>query len=47
MWRAVAAQLMPQVDHWLLCTLDGPRGLTAAELQRRIGAVSAPSELAR
>ncbi len=41
----VAAQLMPLADHWLLCTLDGPRGLTAAELQRRIGAVSAPTEL--
>jgi dihydrofolate synthase / folylpolyglutamate synthase len=43
---AVAAQLVPLVDHWLLCTLEGPRGLTATELQRRIGALSAVTELA-
>jgi dihydrofolate synthase/folylpolyglutamate synthase len=42
---AVAAQLAPLVDHWLLCTLDGPRALRADELRVRIGAARGSSEL--
>jgi dihydrofolate synthase/folylpolyglutamate synthase len=43
---AVAAKLAPQVDHWLLCSLRGARALSDEALQRRIGAQSAPVELA-
>ena len=43
---AVAAQLEALVDHWLLCTLPGPRSLGHQELQRRMGAVRGRSELA-
>jgi len=43
---AVAAKLAPQVDHWLLCSLSGARALSDEALQRRIGAQSAPVELA-
>jgi dihydrofolate synthase/folylpolyglutamate synthase len=42
---AVAAQLAPLADHWLLCTLDGPRALRAEELRARIGATRGSSEL--
>ena len=38
---AVAAQLDPLVDHWLLCTLPGPRSLRAEDLQRRMGTTRA------
>ncbi len=34
---AVAAQLAPLVDHWLLCTLEGPRALSGEQLRRRLG----------
>ena len=43
---AVATQLSPLVDHWLLCTLTGPRALAGEELRRRLGALRAPAELA-
>lgn len=43
---AVAAQLDPLVDHWLLCTLEGPRALSAADLRQRMGALRAGTELA-
>ncbi len=43
---AVAARLAPQVDHWLLCSLTGPRALSDAALQQRLGAQRAPVELA-
>ena len=43
---AVAAQLDPLVDHWLLCALAGPRALTGDELQRRIATVRGSTELA-
>lgn len=43
---AVAAQLAPQVDHWLLCTLQGPRALSAAQLQQRLIALRVSSEQA-
>jgi dihydrofolate synthase / folylpolyglutamate synthase len=34
--REIAAALAPLVDHWVLCTLPGPRGSTAAELAERL-----------
>jgi dihydrofolate synthase/folylpolyglutamate synthase len=34
---AVAAQLDTQVDHWLLCTPQGPRALESARLAERMG----------
>jgi len=43
---AVAAQLAPQVDRWLLCTLAESRGLSAAELRARIGTIATVTELA-
>lgn len=43
---AVAAQLDPLVDHWLLCTLPGSRALEPGELQRRMGKLRGTSELA-
>ncbi len=43
---AVAAQLAPLADYWLLCTLTGPRGLSAEQLKARLGALRAPVELA-
>ena len=43
---AVAARLDAQVDHWLLCTLTGPRALGDQELRRRLAAVRGSSELA-
>jgi dihydrofolate synthase/folylpolyglutamate synthase len=42
---AVARQLAPLVDHWLLCTLAGPRALSGEELRRRLGALGASTEL--
>ena len=32
----IAAALAPLVDHWVLCTLPGPRGSTAADLADRL-----------
>lgn len=43
---AVAAQLDALVDHWLVCTLHGPRALEPGELQRRMGELRGTSELA-
>lgn len=34
--REIAAALAPLVDDWVLCTLPGPRGSTAAELAERL-----------
>lgn len=40
---AIAAALVAAVDDWVLCSLDGPRGISAAALARRLEAVvSAP-----
>ncbi len=36
---AVAAQPDGQVDHWLLCTPQGPRALEAARLAERMGSL--------
>ncbi len=43
---AVAGQLAPLADRWLLCTLTGPRALSAEQLGCRLGALRAPMELA-
>jgi dihydrofolate synthase / folylpolyglutamate synthase len=34
--HAIAAQLEPLVDHWILCTLPGPRGRSADELAQQL-----------
>ena len=34
--REIAAALAPLVDHWVLCTLPGPRGSSAADLADRL-----------
>ena len=36
---AVAAQLDPHIDHWLLASLDGPRALSAEALRQRMGPI--------
>ena len=33
---AIARALAPALDRWFLCTLEGPRGVCAAELARRL-----------
>jgi dihydrofolate synthase / folylpolyglutamate synthase len=33
---AIGAALAPLIDHWIVCTLPGPRGLAAQELARRL-----------
>ncbi|MDE2252100.1 MAG: bifunctional tetrahydrofolate synthase/dihydrofolate synthase [Gammaproteobacteria bacterium] len=43
---AIAAQLDPLVDHWLLCQLPGARALEPTQLQRRMGRLRGTSELA-
>jgi dihydrofolate synthase / folylpolyglutamate synthase len=43
---AVATQLAPLVDHWLLCTLEGPRGLSGEQLRGRFGVAGVSAELA-
>src|SRR5712675_123270 len=42
---AVAAQLDAQVDHWLLCTPQGPRALEAARLAERMGSLRGEVEI--
>ena len=34
--RAIARLVDPVVDHWILCSLGGPRGSSAAELAKRM-----------
>jgi dihydrofolate synthase/folylpolyglutamate synthase len=34
--ESIGSTLMSEIDGWILCTLDGPRALSAAELQRRL-----------
>ena len=36
---AIAAALAPAVDGWVLCSLDGPRGISAGALAQRLEAV--------
>lgn len=33
---AIASALAPALDRWFLCSLEGPRGISAAELARRL-----------
>jgi dihydrofolate synthase/folylpolyglutamate synthase len=41
---AIARALQPALDRWFLCSLEGPRGISAAELARRLEAsVSEPT----
>ncbi len=39
--RAIAQALAALVDHWIVCSLPGPRGVPAAELAQRLGLPSA------
>jgi dihydrofolate synthase/folylpolyglutamate synthase len=46
--EAIASSLLPLVDHWILCSLPGPRGTSAQHLAERLrlpasGATLAPS----
>ncbi|MGA8095012.1 MAG: bifunctional tetrahydrofolate synthase/dihydrofolate synthase [Steroidobacteraceae bacterium] len=36
---AIARALQPALDRWLLCSLEGPRGITAAALAQRLESV--------
>jgi dihydrofolate synthase/folylpolyglutamate synthase len=42
---AVAAQLDPLVDHWLLCTPQGPRALESERLSERMGTTHGEVEI--
>lgn len=44
--EAIGRRLAPCVDEWVLCTLDGPRGLAAAALQARLLPAGAQASLA-
>ena len=44
---AIAAALAPAVQRWFLCGLEGPRGIAAQELARRLHAVARQPTLAR
>jgi dihydrofolate synthase/folylpolyglutamate synthase len=45
--RAVAAQLDPLIDHWIFCGIaEEPRGLAAAALRERAGALRGTGEIA-
>ena len=35
---AIVRALAPAIQGWFLCSLEGPRGISAAELERRVGA---------
>jgi len=43
---AIGAALAGVIDRWIVCTLPGPRGTSAAELAARLVARAAPIELA-
>jgi dihydrofolate synthase / folylpolyglutamate synthase len=43
---AVGQLLDRHIDHWVLCSIAEPRGLSGAELRERLGSLRAPSELA-
>lgn len=36
---AIARALAPAVQAWFLCSLEGPRGISAGELARRVGSI--------
>jgi len=44
--RAIAHALAALVDHWIACSLPGPRGVPAEELARRLGLPAAEITLA-
>jgi dihydrofolate synthase/folylpolyglutamate synthase len=44
--RAIARLVDPVVDHWILCSLGGPRGTSAAELAKRMELPSSKLTLA-
>ena len=41
----IAAATKPVVDHWVLCALPGPRGTSAAALEKRMGLTGLPVTL--
>ena len=43
---AIARALAPAFDRWFLCSLDGPRGISAAELARRLAPIPRDPTLA-
>jgi len=43
---AIGAALAELIDHWIVCTLPGPRGLPAAQLAQRVAPAGASIELA-
>ena len=43
---AIGAALAGVIDHWIVCTLPGPRGTSAAELATRLVPRAAPIEIA-
>jgi dihydrofolate synthase/folylpolyglutamate synthase len=43
---AIGAALAELIDHWIVCTLEGPRGLAARELAPRLAPAGASLELA-
>jgi dihydrofolate synthase/folylpolyglutamate synthase len=43
---AIGAVLAQVIDHWIVCTLEGPRGMSAAQLAARLARAAAPVELA-
>ena len=43
---AIARALDRLIDHWIVCTLPGARGSTAAELSQRLGSVAGEMTLA-
>lgn len=44
--EGVVKALAPRVDHWLLASLAGPRGLSAVELERRLRAAGVEGDVA-
>jgi len=43
---AIGTALAPVIDHWILCTLEGARGMSATQLAARLAPPAAPVELA-
>jgi dihydrofolate synthase/folylpolyglutamate synthase len=43
---AIGAALAELIDRWIVCTLEGPRGLAARELAPRLAPAGASIELA-
>lgn len=43
--EGVVERLRERIDHWYLCSLDGPRGLSAEALERRVRAAGAQGDI--